>query len=172
MQDELISVIEIARIHDKRKQHVFKLLKRLGIEQVKALGEDSRGQKVAWISRDDYQILKTELEQSATQSEKMDDLDTALGVFYLIQLEPELDPGRFKVGFAANIDHRLRSHRTAAPLCRLVNTWRCKALWEKTAIDSICAGYERLYTEVFRAPSIEEVENRCESFFDVMPNSA
>ena len=92
------------------------------------------------------------------------------GVFYLIQLEPEHDPGRFKIGFASNIDERLRSHRTVAPLCQIVKTWPCKPLWEKTAIDSVCAGYERLYTEVFRAPSLAEVESRCDRFFAVMPD--
>ena len=44
MSDELISVIDIARIHGKRKQSIFKLLKRLGVEQVKATGENARGQ--------------------------------------------------------------------------------------------------------------------------------
>ena len=171
MQDDLISVIEIARIHGRRKQHVFKLLKRLGIEQVMAVGEESRGQKVACVSKPGYQILKNELEQPTNQSEMTNESAAALGVFYLIQLEPEFDPGRFKVGFATNIDERLRSHRTVAPLCRLVATWPCKALWEKTAIDSVCDGCERLYTEVFRAPSIKEVENRCESFFEVMPGT-
>lgn len=171
MQDDLISVIETARIHGMRKQHVFKVLKRLGIQQTKSLGEHSRGQKVSCISRHDYSILRTELARLEPQPESQDRVDGSLGVFYLIQLEPQMDPGRFKVGFATNMDERLRSHRTVAPLCTLVNIWPCKALWEKTAIDSICAGYERLHTEVFRAPSIKEVETRCESFFTVMPDS-
>ena len=170
MKQDLISVIEIARLHGKHKQSVFKTLRRLGIEQIKAIGEDSRGQLTNFITLEDYERVRPELEGRTGNTASNNEIDTTPGVFYLIQLEREYDPGRFKVGFASNIDERLRSHRTAAPLATLVRTWRCKLRWEKTAIDSICAGYERLYTEVFRAPSIEEVERRCERFFEVMPD--
>ena len=40
-----------------------------------------------------------------------DFVSAEVGVFYLIQLEPQFDPGRFKVGFAANISDRLRALR-------------------------------------------------------------
>ena len=170
MPNEMISVIDIAQIHGKRKQSIFKLLKRRGIEQVKAPGEGARGQAISYISQHDYEQLQPELSSIESDLGRSVEAEPTLGVFYLIQLEPEHDPGRFKIGFASNIDERLRSHRTAAPLCQLVKTWPCKPLWEKTAIDSVCAGYERLYTEVFRAPSLEEVELRCNRFFAVMPD--
>ena len=170
MPDDLISVIDIAHNHGKRKQSIFKLLKRLGIEQVKVRREDARGQLVSYISQDDYLLLQAELRSLHPESAAKNEVKSAPGVFYLIQLEPEHDPGRFKVGFASNVDERLRSHRTAAPMCQLIKTWPCKSLWEKTAIDSICAGYERLHTEVFRAPSLEEIEARCNRFFAVMPD--
>ena len=50
--------------------------------------------------------------------------------FYLIQLEPRVDPGRFKLGFASNPDERLRARRTAAPLARVVGTWPCRSAGE------------------------------------------
>ena len=170
MPNELISVIDIARIHGKRKQSIFKLLKRFGIEQVKAPAEGSRGQAISYISQADYELLESELRSIESDPGGSVEAESTPGVFYLIQLEPEHDPGRFKIGFASNIDERLRSHHTVAPLCQLVKTWPCKPLWEKTAIDSVCAGYERLYTEVFRAPSLEEVSSRCDRFFAVMPD--
>jgi hypothetical protein len=91
------------------------------------------------------------------------------GVFYLIQLEPEHDPGRFKLGFATNIEERLRSHKTAAPFSKVLKTWPCKLLWEKTAIECASQGCARLHTEVFRTESIDEVQSRCEQFFKLMP---
>ncbi len=91
------------------------------------------------------------------------------GVFYLIQLEPMHDPGRIKLGFATNIKERLRSHKTAAPFSKAVKTWPCKLLWEKTAIDSVSQGCEKLHTEVFRSKSIEVIQSRCEKFFALMP---
>ena len=91
------------------------------------------------------------------------------GVFYLIQLEPEHDPGRYKLGFATNIEERLRTHKTAAPFSKVLKTWPCKLLWEKTAIDSVSQNCVRLHTEVFRSESIDDVQSRCEQFFKLMP---
>jgi hypothetical protein len=90
-------------------------------------------------------------------------------VFYLLLLEPEHDPGRFKVGFSVNLQERLRTLRRSAPLLKVVRTWPCKMLWEKTGIDCVTEGCEQLHTEVFRTHSIEPILERCEQFFNVMP---
>jgi len=87
----------------------------------------------------------------------------------IIQLEPEHDLGRFKVGFATNIEERLRSHKTAAPFYKVLRTWPCKLLWEKTAMECASQGCVRLHTEVFRTDAIDEVQSRCEQFFGLMP---
>jgi hypothetical protein len=98
-----------------------------------------------------------------------DFVSAEVGVFYLIQLEPEFDPGRFKVGFAAGMSERLRQLRCSAPFATVVRSWPCRRLWEKTAIESVSAGCERLHTEVFRTGSLDEIIERCERFFAVMP---
>ena len=90
------------------------------------------------------------------------------GVFYLLLLEPEHDPGRFKVGFAVSLSERLRTLRCSAPFLKVVKTWPCKSLWEKTAIECVAESCKRLHTEVFRAQSIESVVEKCERFFELM----
>ena len=122
----------------KRKQSIFKLLKRRGIEQVKALGEGARGQAISYISQHDYEQLLPELSSTESDFGQSVEAEPTPGVFYLIQLEPEHDPGRFKIGFASNIDERLRSHRTAAPLCQLVKTWPCQATLGETPRSTAC----------------------------------
>ena len=94
------------------------------------------------------------------------------GVFYLLSLEPKSDPGRFKVGFATSLSERLRQLRCSAPFTTVVATWPCKRLWERTAIDSVGEGCERLHTEVFRTTSLEAVRERCDRFFALMPKIA
>jgi hypothetical protein len=170
MNDEWISVKDASAELGRNKQHVFKILKKLGIESVKSKGPDSHGQKIAYISQQNYQLLQEHLETPAAAEIGEELSPSTHGYFYLIQLEPDHDPGRFKVGFATSVDERLRSHRTAAPLCELVKAWPCKLLWEKTAIDAVTVGCERLYTEVFRTASLQQVETRCQSFFDLMPS--
>jgi hypothetical protein len=166
---ELISVIDVARSLGKTKQLIFKIVGRLKIETVLEKTSTSRGQKIAYISAADHQRIKEYFATCGFEGEEAITLPETSGVFYLIQLEPEHDPGRFKLGFATNIEERLRSHKTAAPFSKVLKTWRCKLLWEKTAIECASQGCERIHTEVFRTDSIDQVLFRCEEFFKLMP---
>jgi hypothetical protein len=109
--DEVIAVRDIASQHGKRKQTVFKVLKRLGIETTKQRAAHGRNQLVAYITREDYLRVQVELDTIGTRDESEDDAEVGaneVGVFYFIQLEPVFDPGRFKVGFALGMAERLR----------------------------------------------------------------
>jgi hypothetical protein len=166
---ETISVIDVAKNLGKQKAHIFKILGRLGIETIKEKSSSAKGQKIAYITTDDYTRVKEYLAGAEIDSDTPNSQPDVGGVFYLIQLEPEHDPGRFKLGFATNIEERLRSHKTAAPFSKLLKTWPCKLLWEKTAIECASQGCVRLHTEVYRTESIGEVQSRCEQFFKLMP---
>lgn len=168
MADELISVIEIAKIHRKYRQSVHRVLQRLGVETTKMKSTEARGQLATYISRDDYELIRDQFDKADSTSAE-DAESGGPGVFYLIQLEPDHDPGRFKVGFATSVEDRLRKHRTAAPYSVVLNTWPCKLLWEKTAIDSVTQDCERLHTEVFRTNDLNRVIERCNQFFSLMP---
>ncbi|HWB54643.1 MAG TPA: hypothetical protein VG722_10640, partial [Tepidisphaeraceae bacterium] len=63
----------------------------------------------------------------------------------------------------------LRHLRCSAPFAKVVRPWPCKLLWEKTAIECVTTGCERLHTEVFRAPEKDKILERCEQFFALMP---
>jgi hypothetical protein len=117
MDDEMVSVIDIANELGKRKQSIFKVLNRLNIERNFEKSEASRGQRIAYITLEDYRRVKAYYVDASSNAEvpiTLVDSDTG-ALFYLIQLEPRYDPGRFKLGFATNIEERLRSHRTSAP---------------------------------------------------------
>lgn len=173
MFDDLISVIDVARQHGKRKQTVFKVLRRLGIEPTKQRSTSGKNQMVAYITQDEFRLVTVELRAIPDRGddEAGDDefVSAEVGFFYLIQLEPALDPGRFKVGFAASMSERLRQLRCSAPFATVLWSWPCRRLWERTAIESVAAGCERLHTEVFRTDSLDEIVSRCERFFAVMP---
>ncbi len=170
MKNELISVIDVAKTLGKHKAYIFKVLSRLGIETRKEKNSNSRGQKIAYITSDELSRVKEHLAEIVNDSEPSTIQADIGGLFYLIQLEPSHDSGRFKLGFTINIEERLRSHKTAAPFSEIIKTWPCKQLWEKTVIDCVSYGCERLHTEVFRAESIDEVRLRCAQFFKMMPD--
>ena len=87
------------------------------------------------------------------------------GTFYVIQLEPHTDPGRVKLGFSTRVEKRLAENRCSAPYAQIVQTFDCDVQWEKTAIDFIAHGAERVHTEVFRFRTIDEVMRRARIFF-------
>jgi hypothetical protein len=158
------------------KQTIFKVLQRLGIEPTKRLGANNRGQVVSYITQEQARIVIETIRcgrESARNQESAEVADVVLnerGVFYLLSLEPTKDPGRFKVGFAASLPERLRQLRCSAPFANVIATWPCKRLWERTAIECVTVGCERIHTEVFRAASLTPVHERCEQFFTLMPN--
>lgn len=177
MPESTISVIDLAAQYGVRKQTVFKVLARLGIETVKRPGNSktNRGQVIAYISGHDAQRFAEEIRSMAVANRSAADEDgpesamAERGVFYLLQLEPDHDPVRFKVGFATSLPERLRTLKCSAPFTTVLATWPCKNLWEKTAIDCVTQACERLHTEVFRTESIDGVRQRCERFFELMP---
>ena len=175
VEGQWLSVIDIANHHGFLRATVFKTLKKMGIETRKERNSANGGQAIAYVTQEDYQRIVARLSVStAPRDGEEEDGDeeqwsAEFGVFYLLQLEPELDPGRFKLGFAASMPERLRQLRCSAPFVTVVKTWPCRRLWEKTAIDSVAAGCERLHTEVFRSGSLDEIMGRCERFFAVMP---
>jgi hypothetical protein len=88
-----------------------------------------------------------------------------IGVFYLLSLEPEHDPTRFKVGFASNLNERFRQHRCSAPFAKVVKIWPCRRLWEKTAIECVTDGCEQLHTESIGLSLWKQSRPNAVSFF-------
>ena len=168
-KEALISIIEIAQTHGRRKQIIHRIVGRLGLQVHSVVAKNTRGQKASHITVRDYETHKQHFATKSIDIENASGLGHADAVFYLILTEPKLDPGRFKLGFSANVSERLRSHRTSAPFSELVRTWPCKALWEKTAIDCIAAGCEQVGPEVFRTEDIQDVIYRANQFFKLMP---
>ena len=169
-REHLISIIDIAQNHGRRKQAIHRIVHKLGLNVENVVGERTRGQRASHITVRDYETHRRQFDTPpAANLVDASDSPAAHAAFYLILTEPDLDPGRFKLGFSADLEERLRHHRTAAPFSKLIRQWPCKALWEKTAVDCVADGCERLGPEVFRADSVEDVIRRADQFFDLMP---
>ncbi len=177
MTENLISVKEFSDTNGLRRQTVFKVIKRLGIEPEKSRGgSQNRGQTISYITEREAHLILEALASNRKpliggEDEEWPLPEAALydiGVFYLLSLEPEHDPNRFKVGFASNLSERLRQHRCSAPFAKVVKTWSCRRLWEKTVIECVTVGCEQLHTEVFRTSSLKAVEDKCNQFFELM----
>ena len=167
-KETLISISDIARGHGRHREAVHKTVKRLGLNVVKRVGPSTKGQQASHVAVQDYETHRQQFDAVAATGAAVS-REQPDAVFYLILTEPELDPGRFKLGFSTDVAERLRSHKISAPFSKIMRTWPCKALWEKTAIDCIADGCERLGPEMFRGDDIERIIDRADRFFALMP---
>src|SRR5262249_60666973 len=80
-----------------------------------------------------------------------------------------LDPGRVKLGVAADVRNGLPHHRTAAPTAVRVKHWPCKRSWEGTAIDCLAAGCRLILNEVYECEDVNGLLARGDQFFGLLP---
>ena len=123
---ERIAIVDLADDLEVRKQRIFKVLPRLGIRPTQRRDPSRGNQNVATVSQAEAEAIRLEIEKlpeptgssnAGPRSLASDDV----GCFYRIQLEPEYDSGRFKLGFAMDLDGRLQKHRCSAPFSQYVD---------------------------------------------------
>lgn len=95
-----------------------------------------------------------------------------VGVFYIIQLVPDLSPLRLKLGFTDALPRRLSEYLTANPTAQVYASWPCRRPWEAAAIASVTRiGCRFIGGEVYDCEALEAMQERCESFFALMPSA-
>ncbi len=93
------------------------------------------------------------------------------GTFYIIQLIPELDNKRVKLGYTGNINSRLRAHQTTCPKANILAQYPCRETWELAAIASITRkNCELIGNEVYQVCDLDMVLEQAEDFFGIMPD--
>lgn len=152
------------------RSHARRYILRLGVEPKKRRTPDSGGQLTLTVSADEASyILRARKEQGFLGSSKP--VENEVGQFYIIQLIPELDPTRVKLGFADDVNTRLAQHRTSAPTATLLKSWPCKRSWEGTIIDAIASvGGKLILNEVFEFEDLQPVIKRADELFALLPN--
>jgi hypothetical protein len=168
-EDEFISIKELSNRLGMDRSHARRYVLKLGYAFHKRRTQDSGGQLTLCVSTAEAEeIVSQRADQGFTASTVVSVSD--VGVFYVIQLVPELDPKRLKLGFAESIDQRLSQHRTAAPTATVLRAWPCKRSWERAAMDSLTRLNCRLIlNEVFECDNPEALAERGDAFFSLLP---
>src|SRR5438552_12102551 len=98
-----IAVAELADELGTYKQTIFKIAKRLNLQAMKRREPTRGNQLIALVSEADAAAIRDAFAQGRRSgiqgTSDIGEFAPDEGWFYLIQLEPEHDPGRFKVGF-------------------------------------------------------------------------
>lgn len=166
----LKSLAEEVRI-DKSNLRKYILEKVPEVEFIKVRTPETRGQITLALTIEDAEIVRQVRESAGFTTDKLPVVKNGSGVFYIIQVIPELDPGRVKLGFASGINARLQAHKTVAPTAKLIKTWDCKRTWEAAILASATReGCELIASEVFKCDSLDGLIKRIDTFFEQMPN--
>ena len=171
MADQYITVKQLAGELGMNRSNARKYVLALRIETKKQRTPDSRGQLTLTVSAQQAEFIRrTREEQGYGDSERPIETETGAGYFYVIQLVPELDPDRVKLGFADNVETRLAQHRTSAPTAKLLKSWPCKRSWEHAAMDAIVSiGGKLILNEVFEFDNMDAVLKQGDEFFTLLP---
>jgi len=167
---EFVSLKQIAERLGMDRSAARKYVLKLGIKPHKRRTADSGNQLSLTVTDEQARmIFKLREDQGFTASGKPVELEN--GCFYVIQLVPELDPRRIKLGFAIDLADRLSQHRTAAPTAKVLKSWPCKRAWELTAMDCLFLTHCRhILNEVFECDDLEELVKKGEDFFALLPD--
>ena len=167
MSTQPILLSDLARELGMHKSHARKYAIKQGVSFLQVRTIASRGQYTLALSEQDAAKVR---QSRLADFGPVDASETDKGWLYVMQVIPDLDPLRVKLGFAVDVPRRLDQHRTILPGVQLVTTWPCRAWWERTAIDSITrVECTLLGQEVFACVSLEGLIERGGRFFEMMP---
>jgi hypothetical protein len=169
-KEECISIKHLAERLGMDRSHARRYVLKLGFKPAKRRTRDSGNQLTLTLTSDEADsVLKHREEQGFAGQSKA--VETETGVFYVIQLVPELDPRRVKLGFAIDLNDRLVQHRTAAPTAKVLRSWGCKRSWETTVMDCLASrDCRHILNEVFECENLENLVNRGDDLFSILPN--
>ena len=168
--EEYMTLSSLANELGMDRSNLIKYVKKHGIETHKRRTADSRGQPTLAVTYIQAEQIRQMRRQEGFGVEAVAPISDS-GEFYIIQLVPELDPRRLKLGFAENVNGRLSQHRTAAPTATVLKSWPCKRAWEKTVMDALTIERCRLIqNEVFECDSYEDLLRIADELFDILPD--
>ena len=167
--DGFVSIKKLAQRLGMDRSHARRYVLKLGYSFHKRRTSDSRSQLTLCVPAFEAEAIGAHrANQGFTASTIVVVAD--VGVFYVIQLVPELDPRKLKLGFAESLEQRLGQHRTAAPTAKVLQAWPCERSWELTAIDALTSvGCRLILNEVFECDDPDALVQRGEAFFHMLP---
>jgi hypothetical protein len=169
MSDQYVLLSTLAQELGLDKSSMRKYIIKHGFGFAQLRTAESRGQLVLALTLQDAEAIR-ELRQhqgfTLTQA-----AENGHGWFYIVQVVPDLDPLRVKLGFATDPVRRLEAHRTVSPTAQILKTWRCRLSWETVAIQSISrVDCQPIGGEVFTCTDLDALVQRADAFFALMPN--
>jgi hypothetical protein len=170
MEEAYISIKHLAEKLGMDRSHARRYVLKLGFKPQKRRTADSGSQLTLTVTQTEAEsILKHRQDQGFTALGKP--VESESGVFYVIQLVPELDSRRIKLGFAIDLNDRLTQHRTSAPTAKVLKSWPCRRSWETTVMDCLSSvACHHILNEVFECDALNELIEKGDALFEMLPD--
>lgn len=171
MKNEFVSVKRLAEELGMDRSHARRYVLRLGVSPKKRRTSDSQNQLTLTVTSSEAEFIKQQREEQGFCNSGVE-VCNAVGFFYAIQLVPDLDGRRVKLGFSDDVKTRLLQHRTSAPTASLIKSWPCKRNWEATVIDALvhlCSG-RLVLNEVYEFEDVSMLDREADNIFALLPN--
>ena len=168
MENDFVSLKQLAAELGLDRSNTRKYVLRSGIQPHRRRTPDSGGQLTLALTVEEAKAIRAKRAEEGFLGSHSP-IVKEFGVFYLIQLVPELDPRRIKLGFADDIAMRMAQHKTAAPTASLVKTWSCKRSWELTVIDCLSVDCKLILNEVYECEDVPGLVAKADRLFDLLP---
>jgi hypothetical protein len=91
------------------------------------------------------------------------------GVCYIIQLVPDLDPHRVRVGFTDDLSAALARLRVGAPTAAVLRSWPCRPAWAAAAADCLTSGCRPFLGDVLECDDLDGLVARGDRLFAILP---
>lgn len=167
---EYVSIKQLADELGLDRSNMRKYVIKHGFNLVNIRTADSRGQLTLALTADDAEAVRALRESQGFCFKSCIPQCNDDGYFYVVQVIPEFDPNRVKLGFTNDIMGRLDAHRTAAPTAQLSKHWNCHRTWEVAAAASITReDCHLIANEVYECGSLDTLLIRADDFFAIMP---
>jgi len=172
VSEDFVTVAALAREWGIDRSHARRYVLGKGFNPVRIRGNDPTHQTVNALSLADAELVREiRANEGYTAGSGSRALDNGVGVLYVVQTVPDLDPSRVKLGYATDANQRVRSYRTLSPTAAIVKTWPCRVTWELAAIDSLTAeNCTPIGGEVYSCSDLNRLVQRGEAFFACMPS--
>ena len=168
--EEFVLVKDLAEILDLDRSSARKYVLRLGIKPHRRRTPSTQHQSALAVTKEEAKKIINVREAQGSIKVSADIIDPEIGLFYIVQLVPELNKKRIKLGFTDDLKRRLAQHRIVAPTAIILKSWPCKRVWKLPVIDSIVSvKCKDLSNEVFECDSIKALLRRGDKFFALLP---
>src|SRR6266702_1959866 len=173
MAEGYVLLSELADEWGIDKSNARKYVWKCGFSFVRVRGDERTHQLVLALTVADAEIVREmRLSEGYTTrgTEGTRPVENGAGTFYLVQIIPDVDQRRVKLGYAMDAERRLSAYRTVSPTATIVHAWPCSVSWERAAIASLTAeGCTLLGGEVYLCEDIDRLVQRGDTFFACMP---